>query len=120
MRRHDDGIKYSKIAFKNLIKNKKLGNLIGAEFYCFAGGDYCDIGNYQKTREVRPTHELCERYPNWLNKSDGKYEEFLNVYIHDIDLINYFLEKIKATNVNYSSDKMSFINMMANDIPIYF
>ena len=52
MRRHDDGIKYSKKVFNNLLKNKNLGKLIGAEFYCFAGGDYCDIGNYQKTSEI--------------------------------------------------------------------
>ena len=122
MRRHDDGIKYSKKVFNSLIKNKNLGKLIGAEFYCFAGGDYCDIGNYQKTSESRPTHKLSEKYPNWLNKSDGKkYEEFLNVYIHDIDLINYFFgTNVKVTNVNYSPDKMSFINMLANDTPISF
>ena len=122
MRRHDDGIKYSKKEFNNLLKSKKFGKLIGAEFFCFAGGDYCDIGNYQKTKEPRPIHKLCEKYPNWLNNYKGKqYEEFLNVYIHDIDLINYFFGKdVKVLNVNFSFEKMSYINMFANDIPISF
>lgn len=122
MRRHDEGILHSKKIFNKLINSKSFGDLIGAEFYCFAGGDYCGIGNYQKTKEPRPTHKLCARYPNWLNKKDGKkYEEFLNVYIHDIDLINYFFGKnLKVINVNYSSEKMSYINILANDVPISF
>lgn len=122
MRRHDDGIKYSKKIFNNLLISQNFGKLIGAEFYCFAGGDYCDIGNYQKTKELRPTYKLCEKYPSWLNKKNGKkYEEFVNVYIHDIDLINFFFDNnIKVNSVNYSPDKMSYVHMQSKDIPITF
>jgi len=122
MRRHDDGIKFAKNKINNLKKSGEFGKLIGAEIHCFAGGDYCNIGNYQKTSEKRPTQQLCKKYPDWISKKIGKiYEEFVNVYMHDIDLINYFFgDKIKVKNVNYSTNKMSYIEMESQNMPILF
>ena len=58
----------------------------------------------------------------YVDKKIGKiYEEFVNVYIHDIDLINYFFgDKIKVKNVNYSTNKMSYIEMESQNMPILF
>ena len=41
--------------------------------------------------------------------------------MHDIDLINYFFgDKIKVKNVNYSTNKMSYIEMESQNMPILF
>ena len=69
MRRHDEGIKYAKELIKKYKKNKSLGNLIGADFFCFAGGDYCNIGNYISSNELKFNKTLCPRYPAWLKKN---------------------------------------------------
>ena len=65
MRRHDEGIKFAKKKISEFLKNKKLGKIIGADFFCFAGGDYCNIGNYIKTSEPRPLMNLSDKYPSW-------------------------------------------------------
>lgn len=122
MRRHDEGIKFAKKKISEFLKNKKLGKIIGADFFCFAGGDYCNIGNYIKTSEPRPLMNLSDKYPSWLNKKYGKnYEEFLNVYIHDLDLIRYVMNtELKVNKVNYNYNKLSYVFFENKDIPIYF
>ena len=111
MRRHDEGIKYVKNIVQNKLLHGKLGNIIGADFFCHAGGDYCNIGNYVKTKEPRIINNLSKSYPEWLSKSVRKYyEEFLNTNIHTIDLIRYVLgSDLIIKNVNYNKYKLSNI-----------
>jgi len=122
MRRHDEGIKYAKKLINKFKKNNTLGNLIGADFFCFAGGDYCNIGNYISTNEPKFNETLCPRYPLWLKKKYGRYyEEFLNVYIHDLDLMSYVLdEKLNIKQLDYNPSKISNLLLNANNIPINF
>lgn len=122
MRRHDEGIKYAKVLIEKFKKSKEFGNLIGADFFCFAGGDYCNIGNYLKTNEPKINKILSKKFPKWLNPKFGKYyEEFLNVFIHDIDLITYLLgKKSILKKLEFNKNKMSHLLLEVDGSPVTF
>ena len=92
MRRHDEGVQKAKRIFNELVTSGELGDVLFFRCYCFGGGDYCNISGYSKTDEPPPSHRVWPMTPQWLPERFGKeYETFLNVFVHDINLIRYLV-----------------------------
>tara|TARA_B100001057_G_scaffold403786_1_gene416175 strand:- start:1543 stop:2577 length:1035 start_codon:yes stop_codon:yes gene_type:complete len=98
MRRHDDGVKYTKKIFSNFLLNKELGDFISYRSYCYAGGDYCNIDGYLKTKEKNFIGKKSPIAPNWIKKDQKKqFEKFHNYFVHNINIINYYFNyKVKV------------------------
>ena len=93
MRRHDDGVRYSKKILNEYINTNDLGSLISYRSYCYAGGDYCNIDGDIKTTEPNFTENNLPIAPSWVDKNDAKeFEKFQNYFVHNINLINFFFE----------------------------
>jgi len=91
MRRHDNGVQYTKNLLSNFLLNKKLGDLISYRSYCYAGGDYCNIDGYLKTNEKNFIGKKSPIAPNWIGGNQKKqFEKFHNFFVHNINLINYY------------------------------
>ena len=116
MKRHDAGIKLGKKIFIQILKNKSLGKFISYNLTCLAGSNYAGISGEIKTNEKSKKINLLKTYknisPNWISKKNIlKYEKFLNFYIHDINIINYFFEdiyKINSTQLSSSGGNITF------------
>lgn len=111
MRRHDEGVQIAKRMFAELRKSRELGEILYFRSYCFGGEDYCNISGYIKTDEPPPDHRIWPMAPNWLpEKLEDEYERFLNVFIHDINLIGYLFDSLpEIKNVNYHKNAGTLI-----------
>ena len=92
MRRHDQGVQLAKKTLDEVCVSGELGKVLYFRSYCFGGGDYCNIDGDIKTEEPAPRHRLAPIAPDWLPKElEKEYESFLNVFVHDINLIRYLI-----------------------------
>jgi len=103
MRRHDEGVQMAKALLDELVTTKELGDVLFFRCYCFGGGDYCNIDGYIKTDEPKPMHLILPTAPEWLPQElEKKYESFLNVFVHDVNLIRYLVGNTPVvTQVDY-------------------
>jgi len=103
MRRHDKGIQIAKQMLDDLRISGELGEVIYFRSYCFGGKDYCNISGHIKTDEPPPNHRIWSMAPDWVPEiMEDEYEHFLNVFIHDIDLMRYLFDSLpEIKNVNY-------------------
>ena len=103
MRRHDEGVQIAKRMFDDLRRSGELGDVLYFRSYCFGGKDYCNISGYIKTDEPPPDHRIWPMAPDWLPENrENEYERFLNVFIHDINLIRYLFDSLpEIKNVDY-------------------
>jgi len=92
MRRHDQGVQLAKTTIEKFISSGELGDILYFRSYCFGGGDYCNIDGDLKTDEPAPRHRMAPIAPDWIPKElEINYESFLNVFVHDINLIRYLM-----------------------------
>ena len=121
MRRHDEGVKIAKRMLDDFRGNGELGEILYFRSYCFGGEDYCNISGYIKTDEPPPDHRIWPMAPDWLpEKLEGEYERFLNIFIHDINLIRYLFDSLpKIKNVHYQK-KAGTLNLEFREIPGVF
>lgn len=114
MRRFDHGIYLAKKEFDKILKNKTFGKLISFRSFCNAGGDYCNIDGEIKTKEPRPNNTLLPIAPKWLDKKyHRKFEQSLNYFSHDINLIRFFFGnklQIESSIISNDSINVSFEN----------
>jgi len=121
MRRHDEGVQIAKRMLDDLRNNGELGDVRYFRSYCFGGKDYCNIGGHIETDEPPPDHKIWPMAPDWLPmEKEGEYERFLNVFIHDINLIRYMFDSLpNIRNVDYHKFTGT-LNLEYNDIPGVF
>lgn len=103
MRRYDEGVQIAKDLITNQFLGGELGEPLFFRCYCFGGGDYCNISGFRSTGEPPPKHRILPIAPDWVPKElEQEYERFLNVFVHDINLVRYLTgEKPKINQVNY-------------------
>jgi predicted dehydrogenase len=103
MRRHDRGVQLAKTLIKELLASEELGDILYFRAYCFGGGDYCNIDGNIKTDESPPRHLIWPISPDWVPKEvEKEYESFLNVFVHDVNLIRYLTDENPIIgNVDY-------------------
>ena len=121
MRRHDEGVKIAKQMLDDLRGSGELGEMLYFRSYCFGGEDYCNISGYIETDEPPPDHRIWPMAPAWLPENlEGEYERFLNVFIHDINLIRYLFGNLpEIKNVDYHK-KVGTLNLEFSEIPGVF
>ena len=121
MKRHDPGIIKAKSFFNETVKTKSCGSLEKIIFY----------NNYNKYEYNPPTHKKPEesrrhRYPTWPIFPDyiskelrDHYSDFINIGIHNINLINFFLPSnevsFEKTTIN-TREINAFMNY--NGVPV--
>ena len=121
MRCHDIGVQIAKEKLDGIINDGSLGNILYFRSYCFAGKDYCNIDGNIQTDEPPPNHDIWPISPEWLpNNLELEYEKFLNVFIHDINLMRYLFNKLpKITNV-HTQGSSGTINLEYENFPGVF
>ena len=77
MRRHDNGVQYTKNIFNKFLLNKKIGDFISYRSYCYAGGDYCNVDGHLKTKEKNYIGKKFPIAPEWIKKNQHKQFEIV-------------------------------------------
>ncbi len=94
MKRHDEGVQLAKGLVEGFMGSGELGPLTFARFYCFQGDSFYDPALPVGLGEERP--EGLESWvvaPDWLPQElHADYDNFMNVYSHDINLMRYLLD----------------------------
>ncbi len=93
MKRHDEGVQLAKGMIEGLVASGELGPLTFARFYCFQGHHFYDLATPVGLGEERPEGlESWAVAPDWLPPElHADYDNFMNVYSHDINLMRYLL-----------------------------
>lgn len=101
------------IDLKNIILNKKYGNLISVTIKNSMGDSYCNPFNYIKRHNLK-------KYINDIKKTKNFYfERYLNVFCHDYNLITDLLDKkVVISSVNLSKKGIGRVNLLFKNIPV--
>ena len=111
MRRHDQGVQIAKIKLAEFLESGVLGDIVFCRAYCFGGNDYCNISGFIQTNEPYPDIKPSQIAPEWVpEKLKKDFDKFLNVYVHDINLIRYLFDiEPKVKYVDYRNVSGSVI-----------
>ncbi len=104
MKRHDEGAAAAKKLFDEIVANGDLGAVILVRGWCW-GGEFNVRSDFVMTDENRPDGlELWPSAPDWLPKNFHQdYAWFLNVFVHDINILRYFVGSgLKVRSVDLS------------------
>lgn len=94
MKRHDEGVQRAKRILDELLDTRELGRIIFARAHCFMGDSYCGCDGHIVTDEEAyyPEDSAWPIAPNWLPVQWHRdYAWFLNVYVHNINLLRYLI-----------------------------
>jgi predicted dehydrogenase len=113
-KKFDIGILEAKKYFDKFIANNKLGKIVLVKSHRSSGTGYSNIKGDIKTKEPNEySLREWESKPKWLPLKFKKlYDEYLNLYCHNLNLIRYFCGEIKNVKFsNLSKDIMSTVIM---------
>ena len=107
MKRHDSAVIKAKEILLGQPGDSGLGDLLMARFYNF-GGDKNKAYTYY--RSDRSRHEIQSprpKLPSWVTENRASdYDQFMNVYSHDINLCRYLMaDDINILSARSQSDK---------------
>ncbi len=93
MKRHDEGVQLARGLIEGFMASGELGPLTFARFYCFQGHSFYELATPVGMGEERPEGlESWAVTPDWLPRElHADYDNFMNVYSHDINLMRYLL-----------------------------
>jgi predicted dehydrogenase len=120
MKRHDAGIARGKMEIDRAMNDGSLGALIQIRGWCF-GGNVGEFGSdFAMTAESRPDGlTLWSLGPDWMPSSClPRYDAFLNVNIHIINLLRYLAGKTPTvTDARFDDDKHIAVTLEFDDVP---
>jgi predicted dehydrogenase len=95
MKRYDAGIQRAKKIVDELKATGELGRILLLRAYCYGGEFVVGSADFAMTEEKRPEGlELWPLAPEWVPESlAADYAWFLNVFVHDLNLIRFFAGK---------------------------
>jgi predicted dehydrogenase len=95
MKRHDAGVQRAKKILEELSASGELGRIILVRGYCFGGAFLVGSPDFTMTDEPRPEGlELWPEAPDWVPPAlAADYAWFLNVFVHDLNLIRFLAGK---------------------------
>jgi predicted dehydrogenase len=95
MKRHDAGVERAKKIADDLKDSGEFGRIVLMRAYCFGGEFLVGSADFAMTEEVRPEGlALWPQAPDWLPQTMATdYAWFLNVFVHDLNLLRYFAGK---------------------------
>ena len=115
MRLFDEGVQKAKKILDDIRSSNELGSIIFARVHCFGGSGYCNIDGHIMTDEPRPLEgNTWSGAPDWCpDNLKGQYNEYLNTYCHEINLIRYLLEgspKLSSVNFEHRAGRIAVLN----------
>lgn len=120
-KKFDIGIVEAKKYFDRFISNNKLGKVVLVKSHRSCGTGYANIKGDIKTKEPNKfSLKEWDSKPKWLPLKHKKfYDEYSNIYCHNLNLIRYFCGEIKNVKFsNLNSDIMSLVIMSNGDYDI--
>ena len=93
---YDNGIILGKKIFDKYLVSRKFGKFLFFKYHRFSGTGYNKKIKYVKTKDPYPKTKFDPKnYPHFLNKKNfNVYDNYLNIYSHNINLILYFFKKM--------------------------
>jgi predicted dehydrogenase len=92
MKRYDVGTVRAKQLLDGFLASGELGRILLLRAWCFGGEFVCGADGYVMTDEDRPDGlEVWPVAPDFIPpEKRGDYAQFLNVFVHDLNLIRLF------------------------------
>lgn len=91
MKRHDAGTQMAKAVLDDLRASAELGRIVLMRAWCYGGEFRCGTSDFVMTDESRP--DGLTTWPNapaWIPAASVQdYAWFLNVFLHDLNIIRY-------------------------------
>lgn len=112
MRRYDEGVQHAKRLLDEIVASGELGSILFARFYCFGGEDFCNCPGSVGLGEPRPEGLTSwPKAPDWLaSKHHESYFRFMNIFIHDINLMRYLFGKTPTpTHLNLRPEQQGAV-----------
>ena len=122
MKRYDAGVEWARDQFLAYLQDGALGTLISARIWNYGGQFAPNLSGFDMTTEVRPEGlELWPIAPDWVpTERHEEYAGFANVYIHDVNLIRYFLgDDIQVAHVRIGRANSRHVIFEAGTVPVY-
>lgn len=100
VKRYDKGIQMAKQILDDLLSTGELGPVTFVRAHNFMGDSYCNIAGHIETDEKIPANRPgWSENPDWIPEQLKRpYVRFLNVHIHNINLLRYFFNQTPAVN----------------------
>jgi predicted dehydrogenase len=91
MKRHDAGVQRAKATLDALRASGELGRLLLLRVWCYGGDFRSGTSDFVMTSEARPDGlSTWPSAPDWIpGESTQDYAWFLNVFLHDINLLRF-------------------------------
>lgn len=121
MKRHDAGTAEARSVIRQARVGSSLGRILLVRAYCYGGEFVCATDGYVMTDEERPEGlELWPVSPDWLpDRYSADYAWFLNVYVHDINLLRYLFDEPMAVRaVDFSRGNGRVVVLDAGRFPV--
>jgi predicted dehydrogenase len=118
MKRHDEGTAVAKKMLDELTASNELGRIILMRGYCFCGDFNVHPEGFVMTGETRPDGlTLWPVAPDWLPPQYTEdYAWFLNVFVHDLNLLRYFAGqdlKVRGADLSRRNGRVALLETSA-------
>jgi predicted dehydrogenase len=115
MKRHDAGAQQAKATLDALRASGELGRVLLMRAWCYGGEFRCGTSDFEMTDEARP--EGLATWPNtpdWI-PADAKqdYAWFLNVFLHDLNLLRYLAggePQVRAVDFSKKNGRLAMLD----------
>ena len=118
MKRFDEGVEKAKQMLDEVLARKELGRIVFARAHCFMGDSYCKCSGHVVTdEEIHYTEDSkWPIAPEWLPMEMHRdYAWFLNVYVHNINLLRYLLEQTPEVEYAQLDDQLGQVTVFEFD-----
>jgi len=120
MKRHDAGAQQAKALLESLRQSGELGRIVLMRAYCYGGNFRNGISDFAMTDEARPDGiTTWPRAPHWIpSASVSDYASFLNVYIHDLNMLRFLAgsePRVSAVNLERKNGRLVMLDF--DDFP---
>jgi predicted dehydrogenase len=115
MKRHDAGTQRAKAMIDAARKTGELGNIVLIRAWCYGGEFRCGTNDFVMTDEARPdgltTWPIA---PDWIppaSKTD--YAWFLNVFLHDLNVLRYLAgsePQVRAVDFSRKNGRVAMLD----------
>ena len=115
-KKFDKGILKAKYYLDKFLSDSSLGKIVLVKSHRSSGTGYANIKGDIKTEEKNNySHKEWNSKPAWIpNKLKKQFENYLNLYCHNINLIRFFCGDILNVKHSNLSSKLMSVVMMNN------
>jgi predicted dehydrogenase len=112
MKRHDAGVQLAKSTLDALRASGELGRIVLLRAWCYGGDFRRDTSDFVMTKETRPDGlSTWPTAPDWIPaESVQDYAWFLNVFLHDLNLLRFLAgaePKVRAVDFSRKNGRLA-------------